>query len=90
MVINMDACVYSRKNYNIYKCKNGSYVVHNTKKPFEYGHTHVADVEIAKLLIKCAIKKRVPDHLSKYLKVSLLRIADDYRYVDRIKTSLRK
>lgn len=90
MHINMSACVYTRKNFNIYACNDGTYVVHNTKKPFKHGHTHVMDVEIGKLLIKCAIKKSVPDHLSKYLRISLLRIADDYRYVDRIKTSFKK
>lgn len=75
--------VYSKHSYNIYKVSNG-YIVHNTAKEFQNGHTHLNSFKSAKYLIDLALHKSIPYHLDRYRLVSLSRITDDEKYKDKI------
>ena len=49
--------IYERKEYIILRVKKG-YVVYNTKKRFENGHTHLQSFEMSKTLIDNMYKKK--------------------------------
>lgn len=60
----MGTTIYKRKNYKIYKSYKGNkvcYIVHNTDKKFQNGHTHVYNYNLAKIIIYCCIKGEFPD-----------------------------
>lgn len=76
--------VYSEGDYKIYKCGNG-YIVHNTKYDFKEKHSHIGTFKTAKSIIYYAKKKIIPKNFSQYLLTSLIRVADDNRYIDDIK-----
>ena len=68
--------IYERKEYAIYKVKHG-YIVHNTKKNFEEGHTHIHTFNKAKSLIDLAVRKKLPNTPRKWEIESLIRIVKD-------------
>lgn len=80
--------IYRRKSYNIYKVGNGRFIVHNTKKEFKLGHTHIYNFNAAKKIIAMDINKEMPDHLSKYLIQSIIRISTDKKYINKLKELL--
>ena len=71
--------IYQRKQYSIYKVKNG-YIIHNTNLPFEEGHTHVHSFIMAKTIIDNCIRKKQPTTTNLYLLKSHARITDDPKY----------
>lgn len=73
--------------YNIYSDKKGSYIVHNTKKEFAKGHTHINNFNTAKYLATLALKKKVPTRLGKYQLVSLIRISDSKTYKIKLRNT---
>ena len=69
------------------------YIVYNTSKMFEEGHTHISNINTAKYIINLSLYKKVPKHLSDYLLKSLIRISKDPIYVKKIeemRNNLRK
>lgn len=80
--------IYRRKNYNIYKTTNHSFIVHNTNKKFERGHTHINNYNTAKIVISMSLNKTVPKHLNKYLIESIIRISTDENYIKKLKALL--
>lgn len=76
--------VYNNRYMKIYKSKNG-YIVHNSRKPFEEGHTHINKFTTAKYITKLVIKSEVPEHLSNYLIESLIRLSGDKKYKNKLK-----
>lgn len=82
--------IYRRKEYIIFRVKNG-YVVQNTKKKFEEGHTHIKNYNMAKKLIDFSIKKELPKNTKNaYILESLYRISNDEKYKERIKNEQEK
>lgn len=79
--------IYRKKNYNIYRVGNG-FIVHNTDKPFKSGHTHISNYNAAKTIINFSYHKSIPNHLSKYLLQSIIRISTDEKYINRIQDLL--
>ena len=51
--------IYEKKGFIIFQVKEG-YVVYNTKKDFQEGHTHLKHFEAAKTAIDLVINKKVP------------------------------
>lgn len=85
----MKNIIYSNKGYNIYRLKPGAFIVHNTRKPFESGHTHINNYNTAKYVIDMSCNKLIPKkHLSRYLIQSIIRISDDKDYIDKIQKLL--
>lgn len=76
--------IYRYKNYNIYSNHNNGFIIHNTKKDFQNGHTHLNNYNTAKYLIKLSCYHTIPNHLSDYLIDSLIRISDDSSYIDKL------
>ncbi len=79
--------VYSEGEYNIYMQygkKGKGYIVHNTKKSFKDGHSHIKSFNTAKLIICLCRNRRVPHHLNKYLLMSLYRVSNDNEYREKI------
>ncbi|PXV88461.1 hypothetical protein C8E03_108188 [Lachnotalea glycerini] len=75
--------IYSKFGFNIYRSCDG-YIVHNTKKEFKYGHTHLDSFNTAKYIIDMVHYERIPGHLSIYLLISLSRVSNDEIYRDKI------
>ena len=48
--------IYKKLEYNIYQFDN-EYIVHNTKKEFKIGHSHIKNFKTAKFLIDLSIHK---------------------------------
>ena len=79
--------IYRNRNFKIYKTLN-EYIVHNSNKDFEQGHTHIQNFDTAKYLIHLSIHRIVPKRLSKYLIVSLIRLSDSREYTEKLKEKL--
>lgn len=75
--------VYERKEFMIFQVKEG-YIVYNTKKSFQEGHTHLKHFEAAKTAIDLVINKKVPKSTDGYYLSSLIRISDDDMYINKI------
>ncbi|MBU5337297.1 hypothetical protein [Intestinibacter bartlettii] len=71
--------IYEREGYIILRMKRG-YIVYNTKKNFENGHTHIQSFEIAKTIIDNNIRKKRPKTNSIYLIESHIRVTNDSKY----------
>ena len=84
--------VYRKKYYNLYQFGN-EYIIHNTRKEFKDGHTHINEYKTAVFLIDVALHKSIPKHLCNYHLESLYRISEDRLYKDklmRLKESRKK
>ena len=81
--------VYKKHNYNLYQFGN-EYIIHNTKKEFSIGHTHINNYKTAVFLIDLSLHKSVPKHICNYFLESLCRISDDKKYTDKLRELIRK
>lgn len=76
--------IYTKKNYKVYN-KRDSFIIHNTKKPFEEAHTHIkGNLHTCIYLIDLSIHKTIPKRLSKYMINSLIRLSDDENYTSQL------
>lgn len=75
--------IYEKKEFIVFQVKKG-YVVYNTRKSFEEGHTHLKHFEAAKTAIDLAINKKIPRSKYGYYLTSLIRISDDGYYIDKL------
>ncbi|MDI7818091.1 hypothetical protein QMM58_17075 [Clostridioides difficile] len=75
--------IYEKKEYIIIKSKTG-YIVYNTNKKFEEGHTHLKSYNAAKTAIDLVIRRRIPRSYSVYFLTSLMRISNDIQYINDI------
>ena len=71
--------IYERDGYIILRVKRG-YIVYNTRKRFENGHTHIQSFEMAKTIIDNNIRKKRPKTNSIYLIESHIRVTNDSKY----------
>ena len=76
--------VFQRKEYSIYRAKQG-YIIHNTNKRFEEGHSHVASFKKAKSLIDLAMRKKLPNTPRKWELESLMRITNNNTYYNKLR-----
>lgn len=79
--------LYKRKNFKIYASvsEDNGYIIVNTKKPFEQGHSHVNDYKLAKHIIDLAINHRVPNKDKTFIIDSLIRLTSDRDYIKKLK-----
>ena len=75
--------IYAKQAFKVYRA-DGGYVVHNTDKKFEDGHTHLTSFKSAKYLIDLALHRSLPYHLDTYRLISLMRISIDEEYRAKI------
>lgn len=76
--------IYERKSYIIIKVNNG-FIVYNTNKVFDNGHTHLHNYNMCKTLIDCSINKKFPKTRNHYLLESLIRISDDEVFCTKVR-----
>lgn len=78
--------VKKMKYMNIYSDSNGSYIVHNTRKEFSVGHTHINNFHTAEYVAYMALYKRLPkkNHLSLYLIDSVIRVSEDKNFIQKM------
>lgn len=81
--------LYKKGNYKIYGYKD-AYVIHNTNKCFDNGHTHINTFKTAKWIIDLAIHKKIPNRKLEYFIASLIRISDDEEYIKLLKQQAKK
>ena len=79
----MSVQVYQDSNFKVYKAGNG-FILHNTHKSFQNGHTHVQSYDTCMVMIKLVEKKQLPKSHSKYFIESLIRISSDKRYIRKV------
>lgn len=79
--------LYKRKNFKIYATasNDNEYIIVNTRKPFEQGHSHVNDYKLAKYIIDLAINYRVPNKNKIFIIDSLIRLTSDKDYLRKLK-----
>lgn len=82
--------VFKQKYFNLYSNFDNGYIIHNTHKPFEEGHTHLNNYDTARYLIKLAYYHKVPKQLSIYLIDSLIRISLDEYYIKQLNVLKQK
>lgn len=75
--------VYSEGAFKIYRVGNG-YIIHNSKYEFKEKHTHIHQLNVAKQLIYLVRNQKIPRTYSAYLLTSLVRLADDDSYRNKI------
>ena len=81
--------IYQRKEFTIYKVKKG-YIIHNTKKKFKDGHTHIRTFCKAKSLIDLAVRKKLPNTPKDWEIESLIRIVKDEDYKEKLRSLLEE
>lgn len=70
------------KYINIYTDHNGHFIVHNMRKQFHDGHTHINNYQAAKYVAYLASYKKLPKkHISNYLIESIIRLSTDEEYI---------
>lgn len=83
-----DKRVYENDKFVILKVRSKGktgYIVHNTRKPFENGHTHLNSLNMAKVIVNNVIHKKKPKTNNIYLLESHIRLSEDEKYISYIK-----
>ena len=81
--------VYKKRHYNLYQFGN-EYIIHNTRKDFNIGHTHINNYKTAVFLIDLSLHKSIPRHICNYFLESLCRISDDKKYIQKLKLIIKQ
>ena len=79
----MSVQIFQDPDFKVYKA-GGGFVVHNIKKSFDEGHTHVSKYDTCMVMIKLVERKQIPKSRSKHFIESLIRISNDRKYTHRI------
>lgn len=75
--------VYRKQHFIILDHADG-FIVYNTCKVWEEGHTHLRSFKAAKTAINLVLKKKMPRSRGSYYLTSLQRISQDEDYISRI------
>lgn len=75
--------IYEKKEFMIFQVKEG-YIVYNTKKSFQEGHTHLKHFDAAKTAIDLVLNKKIPKSTHGYYLTSLIRLSEDEIYISKI------
>lgn len=86
--------IYSKNEFiilKIYTEKNTSgYIIYNTNKTWQTGHTHIKNYNVAKTIIDNVINKKKPKTKNIYLLTSHGRISNDDKYISFIESLIDK
>lgn len=88
----MSNCIYCKKNYKIIQMSKNNYLIINTDKSFENGHTHIYNYNVAKIIVYCCIKGEFPKYIKHLDKdertlTSIIRICSN-KYIRKFKDLL--
>lgn len=81
--------VYQRKEYIIVKIKN-DYMIINTHKKFDEGHTRVKDFKKAKSLIDLCVRTKLPNKPRIWEIKKLINISNNKDYIKKLKELLEE
>lgn len=76
----MGKIIYQHNQYaiqEVFTYQKKGYILFNTKKEFQDGHTHLNNLKSAKYLIMLAEKQKLPLDLDLYRLESLIRVLED-------------
>jgi hypothetical protein len=79
--------VYEKNEFIILKVHSSNtvgYIIHNTMKEWEGGHTHLSSFDMAKTIISNVIQRKKPKTSNVYLMRSHIRISADEKYNEHI------
>lgn len=76
--------VFNRREFIVFKIGDNFLLV-NTNKPFNSGHTHLKSFNSCISIIKLIEKKQLPKSKSRYFMESILRVCDDKIYCEKIR-----
>lgn len=83
------------QGFKIYACENkNEFVVHNTNIKNSFAHSHIKNYKTALWIIELVINRKVPNDISYYLLISLLRLTDskderNKRYIENINSLMK-
>ena len=80
--------ILQKKEFYILKVGN-SYIVVNSKKGFENGHTHLRSYKSAVACIDFVLKGKIPKRCDFYYLTSLIRVSDDLEYIEKIEDLIK-
>ena len=80
--------ILQKKGFYIIKAGN-SYIVVNSNKEFEKGHTHLRSYKSAVACIDFVLKGKIPKRCDFYYLTSLIRVSNDDDYIKRIEELIR-
>ena len=80
--------MYCKDTYNVYRTHDG-FVIHNVRKKFSKGHSHLKSFNSCKDIIDIVINKTLPQDLDLYRMESLARVSDDDEYCERVRQLIR-
>lgn len=73
------------RHFNIYSNLHNGFIVHNTRKEFSEGHTHINSFSTAKYVAYLALYQKLPKkNLSPYLIESVIRISSNPKYIQEL------
>ncbi|OPJ57034.1 hypothetical protein [Alkalithermobacter paradoxus] len=75
--------IYEKGEFIVFPIKKG-YVAYNMNKEFEEGHTHLKNFNAAKTAIDLVANKKIPKTTNCYYLKSLIRLAQDPKYIEEI------
>jgi len=73
-----------KDRFIVFQVQNG-WIVYNTKKAFENGHTHLKSKCSALAAIDFVLKEKIPKRCGNYYLISLTRISDNEKYVAKVR-----
>ena len=76
--------IFTRREFVVFKIDDYFLLV-NTNKPFDFGHTHLRSFNACISIIKLIEKKQLPNSKSRHFMESILRVCDDKVYSEKIK-----
>lgn len=79
--------IYENGEYIILEVHSGKkkgYILYNTKKQFEQGHTHLHGFSISKTILSNVKYRKIPKTHDLYLLKSHIRVSDDDNYIRKI------
>ena len=79
----MSDVIYRKKEYIIIRKYTG-YIIINTKKDFNKGHTHIKNYNMAKTLINLVKNNKLPKSNNSYILDSLIRLSDNKEYIKEL------
>lgn len=79
--------VYEKNEFVILKVYSGNktgFILYNTNKEWEGGHTHLKSFDMAKTIISNVTQRKKPKTSNVYLMRSHMRVSDDAKYIEYI------
>ena len=81
--------VFAKKYMVVFEREeHDEFIVCNTRKEWEDGHTHTHTYKQALYMVDCILNNKIPKKVNKYFLVSLQRLATSKKYREQIQRRL--